>query len=314
MDVTDRKGIAATILAIVIVIVVVVAAGGVYLATQSGGGASTTQTTTNQSTTSTTKTAATTAQPTTTTTMPVQTTTQPQTTTTSPTQTTTEQSTYSCSVTYTSTTTSTTGASLTIQQVLPFFQSLSAMEVQWNGTGNGNSYNLDAKYNVVYADSSGGVTTYKVAIDFNDTTSHTAETATAWIQSNGNVIAVDLGGYNETGSMASEVLVGLMTPFAEESIYLNYIEVYTGSSFFHSSGTSSVTLGPTTMTVTNYQANNLPETYTECGYTGTLNTFAMSVGTVPGTSINLVTYLNFSGTSNGDRGCFTIRVVSITKA
>ncbi|MDG6909424.1 MAG: hypothetical protein JRN08_03555 [Nitrososphaerota archaeon] len=312
MDVSYRKGIGASMVIAVLVILVVVAAGGIYLATQSGGGTPSSTTTTQSTTPPTTTSATTTTAPITTTSTTAMTSSAATTTTTSAQTTTTTQSTYSCSATYTSTTTTTTGAALTVQSVLPYFQSLSAMEVQWNGTSNGTPYNLEASYRVIYADTSAGMTTYKVEIDYYSSNG-APENGTAWVQSNGNVTAVDFNGYNETGSMASSILVGLMTPFTVESSYVGYIEVYTGT-YFHSSGTSTVTVGPTTMTVTNYQANNLPETYTECGYTGTLNSFSMSYGTVPGTSISLVTYLNFSGTSNGDSGDFTLRVVSVTKA
>ena len=313
LDVNDRKAIGASVIAIVVVIVVVVAAGGIYLATQTGGTTNTTsQGTTGQSTTSSHTTMQTTTQTTgstehTTTTQAHTTTT---TTTTAVQTTTTTLSTYSCSSTYTSTST-TTGAAQTVQSVLPFFQSLSGMQVQYNGTSNGSSYNVVSSYNVIYASTSGGVTTYKVFISFNDGSS--ATNATAWVQSNGNVVALDFAGYNETGSMAGAALVGLMTPFTLEANYLGYIQVYTGT-FYHSAGTSSVTLGTTTMTVTNYQANSLPETFSECGYTGTLDQFAMSVGTDPGTSFTLVTYLHISGTSDGTTGTFDIRVVSVTKA
>lgn len=312
MDVTERKAIGASLLAIVIVVVVAVAAGGIYFATQTGGGSSnTTQTTTTQSTTSTTGPTQTTSHTTTTTAQQTTSTTPTHTTTTTSAQTTSSTlSTSSCSSTYTSTST-TTGAAQTVQSILPFFQSLKGMEIVYNGTDNGNSYNLDSQYTVIYADTSAGVTTYKVYISFNDGSS--VANATAWVQSNGNVLALEIAGFNETGAVAGEALVSFMSAFTLESNYLGYVEVYTGSSF-HSTGTSTVTLGPTTMTVTNYQANSLPETYTECGYTGSLTDFAMSVGTVPGTSITLVTNLHVSGTSNGDTGDFDIRVVSVTKA
>ena len=291
-------------IAIAVVVIVVVAAGGIYLATQTGSNSSTT---TSQSTTSHTTTQTSTPTQTTTTThttSPTQTTTA----TTPSSTTTTSFSTYSCSSSSTSTT---TGQTQTVQSILPFFQSLKGMEVVYNGTDSNGSYNLDSKYTVIYADTSGGVTTYKVFIDFNDGTAD--ENATAWVQSNGNVLAVDIGGFNITGSTAGQTLVGFMAGFTLESTYLNTLEVYTGS-YFHSTGTSTVTLGSTTMTVTNYQANSLPETYSECGYTGTINDFAMSVGTVPGTSVTLVTHLHINGTENGDTSDFSIRVVSVTKA
>ena len=308
MDFTDRKGITASLVVAIVVIVGVVAAGGIYLATQSGGGtpSSTTQTTT-QSATQPMTTTTTTNQPMTTTT----TTTQPMTTTTTTTsQPMTTATTTSCSTTYTSM--ASTTPALTVQSVLPFFQAASAMEVVWNGTGSGSGFNFTGSYQVVSAITSGGVTTYKVDINY-VTNGNMTESGTAWLQSNGNVIAVNAFGQNLTGSQGSSLLVAVMAPFLAEANFDNQAFLYMGS-YFHSAGTSSVTLGPTTMQVTNYAANNLPETYTECGYTGTLNTFTAQIGTVPGTSLTLVTLVSFSGTENGNQGSFTLRVVSITKA
>ena len=308
MDINDRKGISAMLVVAIVVIVGVAAAGGIYFATQSGGGtpSSTTQTTT-QSTTQPPTSTTTTSQPMTTTTTTAQLTTT--TTTTTPPTSVTTVSTTSCATTYTSATTTT--PALTVQSVLPFFQAASAMEIVWNGTSSGSSYNFTGSYQVVSAVSSGGVTTYKVDITYNSGT--TTETGTAWLQSNGNVIAVDAFGQNLTGSSAGSLLIAVMAPFLAESSFSNQAFLYQGS-FFHSTGTSSVTLGPTTMQVTNYAANSLPETYTECGYTGTLDAFTAQVGTVPGTNLTLVTFLYLSGTENGKPGSFTLRVASVTKA
>jgi hypothetical protein len=114
------------------------------------------------------------------------------------------------------------------------------------------------------------------------------------------------------------MVVGLFAGFAAEVQSASQLSTYTASQYFHSTGTSSVKLGPTTVTVTNYVANTLPQTITSCpsGTTTTLTSYKMSVGQPTGTSFQLVTNIQIAGssTTNGQTSNFayTIQVVSLT--
>jgi hypothetical protein len=68
------------------------------------------------------------------------------------------------------------------------------------------------------------------------------------------------------------------------------------------------------MSVTTYKANSLPMTINECGNSVTLNDFFLQFGTVPGTSITLITHMYFNGSMQGTSADFTLQVLSITKS
>jgi hypothetical protein len=144
--------------------------------------------------------------------------------------------------------------------------------------------------------------------------------STAWIlRSNGSAIAIDEAGYNLTSSITGSLVVGLFAGFSAEIQAASQLSTYTSNQYFKSTGTSSVTLGTNTFTVTNYVANTLPQTITPCnGSPTTLTNFALSVGTPSGSSTKLVTYLAIAGsdTINGVATPYNtvIKVVSLTVA
>jgi len=189
------------------------------------------------------------------------------------------------------------------------------MEVKYIGTAGGQAFNFDSSYRVLAATSSGGVTTYKVAV--NSTVAGTPLATTVWIKSDGTVIAVEEAGMNITGSTASSLFMGTLVAFTIEQASIAQISAYTGS-HFKQSGTTTATFGPTTMTVTNYEATSLPITYTYCGTTLSLSAFALQFGTVPGTNYTLVTQLTLKGTEQTSSGSqsldFSLTLVPVTKA
>ena len=144
------------------------------------------------------------------------------------------------------------------------------------------------------------------------------QTVTAWLQSDGTVTAVGISGYNLTGSQAGAVFAGFMAPFSAELTSANQLETYTSSASFHVINQTSVTLGPTTVSVTNYGANQLPTTIETCDGKFTLTGYSYQTGTVPGSDTKLVTRQSFQGTSITSAGTTTfdstIRVLSITKS
>jgi hypothetical protein len=134
---------------------------------------------------------------------------------------------------------------------------------------------------------------------------------TVWILKNGTTLAVNFAGQNFTGSTASGFITGAFAGFYQEIEVGQQQSFYSGASqFFHSTGTSSVTIGANKVTVTNYAANSLPETVTACGSTSTYSAFSLSIGTPSGTTFPIVTNLHFAGTStvNGSPSSYDVSV------
>jgi hypothetical protein len=197
---------------------------------------------------------------------------------------------------------------------VPLLSAFSALELQFNGTSGGTPSSITESYSVVYA----SATTFKVNLNFQGDGQNM--NSTAWIlRSNGSAIAIDEAGYNLTSSITGSLVVGLFAGFSAEIQAASQLSTYTSNQYFKSTGTSSVTLGTNTFTVTNYVANTLPQTITPCnGSPTTLTNFALSVGTPSGSSTKLVTYLAIAGsdTINGVATPYNtvIKVVSLTVA
>ena len=191
------------------------------------------------------------------------------------------------------------------------------MTVQGSGVSSGQSYNTTASYNVVYH----SATTYKVNV--NVQSGSNALTYTIWVHNDGTVVAVEftVSGYSQnlTGSQASGIAVGALAEFTLQIQADSQIAYYTNTGYFHTTGTSTVQLGPTSVHVTTYAANSLPTTITSCGSTTTLTAYSFSVGTPQGASQPLVTYENFAGSytdAQGHSGSFNYvqQVTAITLA
>lgn len=184
------------------------------------------------------------------------------------------------------------------------------MTLQYSGTANGQSINYTASYNVLYATSS----TIKVNLTYSSSSG--TESITAWLSTSGTVIAAEEDGYNLTGSEASGMVVGLFAGFVVEVEAGQSIPYYSSTSQWESTGTSTVTIGTTGFTVTNYQFSSYPVTVTTCSGTSTLTAFSLSIGTPPGTTYQVVTTLNEAGstTVNGqtENFDFTLTLTSLT--
>jgi hypothetical protein len=115
-----------------------------------------------------------------------------------------------------------------------------------------------------------------------------------------------------TGPNAKTTFDGMMTLFGLETVYSNELNVYTNSAYFKNEGTSTMTFGTVSFPVTTYGLNSPNETFSECGITDTITAYTLQVGTPPGTSLEFITYMNFSGISNGSSANFTFKLVSMT--
>jgi hypothetical protein len=175
---------------------------------------------------------------------------------------------------------------------------------------NGTAYNFTASYTVVYASS----TTYKVNIVYK--VPGQTYSPTVWLLKDGNVEALYLAGHNFTGSSAGTEFQNYFFLWETELNYAQQITTSSSFSHFHSTGTSTVTAGPSTFTVTNYAANSLPETISLCnGISISLTAGSFSVGTASGSSYQLITYIDIGGSKTGTSGTTTYSFVSqITSA
>ena len=187
------------------------------------------------------------------------------------------------------------------------------MSLNYNGTSGGESFGFTESYSTIYVSS----TTYKVNLTFAGSGQDT--TMTMWVLKDGTVLAVNTAGQNLTGTMAEGIATGIFAGFLAEINAGDQLRTFTSASYFHSTGTSSVTLGPTTMTVTNYAANSLPMTVAYCEGSTTLTNYSLSVGTPPGTNIQLITLEHFAGTTTDSTGKttsidFTLEITSLKLA
>jgi hypothetical protein len=159
-------------------------------------------------------------------------------------------------------------------------------------------------------------TTYKVDLTYTATKSHQF---TAWLMKNGTALAIYNAqtGVNETGSQASGDLQDNFGEFASIQGFLNGQSMY--SNLFRPNGTSTMTIGTVTFTVTNYVANTLPETIQLCnGETDTLTAYNLSEGTPSGASFELPAYVSIAGTSTKNGATtpisFTVKITAFTVA
>jgi len=186
------------------------------------------------------------------------------------------------------------------------------MKIQYNVTSGVQSSSFTQSYTTVYV----SATTYK--INLVSTAGGKNTTSIAWILKNGTALAIDEAGYNLTGSFLSPaMLVGFFAGFSAEIQAGSQLSTNTASQYFHSTGTSSVTLGSNTFTVTNYAANTLPETLSFCNVApSTLTSYNLSVGTPKGSTYEIVTSMQIaeSSTTGGVTTSInvSIQVVSLT--
>ena len=302
-----KSGISTSVIAIAVVVIVIIAAAGVYFVTSGGGTSSTSSTTTTTSTSKTTTSTTTTKSTTslTSTVQPTTTTSTSKTTTGTTAQTTssTESSTFSCSTTYTSTTGTSTSPFSGFSPLIALFGNYSQMTILFNTT----DY---ASYQVVGTPTINGVVQYEV--NYNSTISGQNMVGTAYFDLNGTITQAVTEGTTMTGYQAY-VALAAFTPFLIEASFADSIYLYTASTYVHVINQTTVQLGPSSVSVTNYAAPNLPFTISECGYTSTVNKLSLQIGHISGVNYNLLTFADFEGTSQGSSYAFTLQVTSVAK-
>ncbi len=191
------------------------------------------------------------------------------------------------------------------------FNAYSAMSQNFQMTINGTNFTYTASYTTSYVSS----TTYKVVI----ASSAYATPFTMWLLKNGTIAGINYAGSNYTGAAASAYYQSsrLFTVWGSSVSFGQLLTTeYTGAtSYFHSTGTSTETLGPSTFTVTGYAANSLPETIPSCGgVSDTLTTANLSVGSAKGSSYLFPTYVDVAGTGPTTSYSIVSQVTSVTVA
>ncbi|MDA4122371.1 MAG: hypothetical protein OK456_04225 [Thaumarchaeota archaeon] len=202
-----------------------------------------------------------------------------------------------------------TSTSGQLNSVVPLLETFSAMRVDYNGTSNGTSFSEQGSYAVVYS----SATTIKVTITTTFQTSSSSsgtETLTAWILKNDTVVAIDEAGFNLTGSEGQTVMTGLFGGFVFEVDAGQSLGSYTSSSFATKTGTSQVTLGGHTFTVTDYALSGSSQTLNICGSSDSYTKFTLAVGTPSGTNYPLITSFSEAGTFT-DNGQVTTEAVIV---
>jgi hypothetical protein len=129
---------------------------------------------------------------------------------------------------------------------------------------------------------------------------------------NNTVLSVGTSGFNFYGAEAKAEFDGIMGVFGLQEYYTSELNVFTDSTYFHSTGTAPMTYGTTTFDVTTYEANSLPLSLTLCGVNSQVTAYTLEVGTPPGTSLQFITFIHFAGNSNGTNEDVTFQLVSMT--
>jgi len=173
-------------------------------------------------------------------------------------------------------------------------------------------------YNVLHVSAPGPLATYKVAFEnaYSISGLPLSLTRTAWVSSNGTVLAVSTGpGTNDTRSSAFSDLVTAGGPFVALAEYNSFQAGLVGflppSSQTTASGESDLTLGIVKLNVTDYSAATTPLVFGSCSANYSLSAFTLVAGTVPGTNFLLLATLNMEGTAVYSTGPQSYSVILI---
>lgn len=206
----------------------------------------------------------------------------------------------------------TTAVSNTNKSLVSLYRNFSQMAVEYNLSSS--NIIMTSSYTAV----SVNATTFKVVVHTNITMGSLKmpEDGTFWVRTDGTVIAAQASvmGFAENSTQSIALYQGMMTPFATELTYGAQAGFYTSSNYFKQTGTGTASFGLTTMSVTNYAANSLPETISECGTSMTLNAYSLQLGAVPSSNLQILTMMHFGGTVEGTEMDMTMSLISLTKA
>jgi len=128
---------------------------------------------------------------------------------------------------------------------------------------------------------------------------------TVWIQPSGNIVAFYYEGKNYTGSGAISDFLSYFTDL--ENLETFALLASTNTAGFHSTGTSTATIGTNSFTVNDYVANTIPETVQICNTeTVVLTAYNVNIGTPTGSGMETVTSATFAATETTSSGTTTL--------
>jgi hypothetical protein len=218
----------------------------------------------------------------------------------------------SCTTSTTTTTAAASNATIGLELV-QLAQMFPKMSMSWGENSTNGPVVIDSSYVLDYAPGM-GTNTYKIT--YGESLQGFSQSTTAWILSNGTLLATETSGVNSSGSAAEFNLLLVAAPFFLVAAYGSSPSGLVPSSEIQAAGQSTVTLGNLTFSVTNYRADSLPLIFGDCSATYILTTFVLQAGVVPGTSFTLLTYLDMQGTSqsSGSSAPYSIylKVTSVT--
>ena len=204
-------------------------------------------------------------------------------------------------------TTSSAGIEPGVSQLVGLAQNFTSMALTFGANTTNGPVLINDSYQLVETGPDGGYTSYEMA--FTETGGAANGTATAWILSNGTLLATESAGHNSTGVSASNELDPVAGPFLSLVLYNEAPDILAPLSNL-SATTSTVSIGGASVEVTNYGGRSVtpstPLAFNQCFGTTTnaytLTTFELQSGVVPGTSFNLLTYLDLQGTVSTSSG------------
>jgi hypothetical protein len=214
-----------------------------------------------------------------------------------------------CGTTTTATsTTGTTSSSPVGLGLVDLARNFTSLSLAYGENSSGTSVIIDQSYNLVYA----SATTYKMTFEVSGSP---GSGVTAWVLSNGTVLATESGGQNHTGAYASS-LVQTSAPVFYDGLpaFNSASQIPFPVSDLLTIGSSNIALGSTQVTVTNYRADSLPLVYCEGGVPFSFSTVVIQTATVPGKDFSLLTYVDLQGTASSKPYSFYLSISSITLA
>jgi hypothetical protein len=211
-----------------------------------------------------------------------------------------------------SSTTNSTNGELNLNTVTDLIGNFSAMSFSVSYSNGTSSFNLTESYNVQNHTNSNGITIYGVDLDIGFNGSNYV--ISTLVASNNTILSLSFNG-TQLPTQEYSFFVGLMVGFTFDLIGAGPFSYLVTEGDLSVINTTSVTLGPTTVSVTNYQPSTLPYTYSDCGSSITMSKFEVQAGQVSGTTYGtIITYLSFQGTTNGQTESIVIKIDSITAA
>ncbi len=312
-----------TAFAVVVVVILVVAAGGAYVFLSTNSGQSSGSSSSNTGSTTGSTHSSTSSSSSSSTSTHTSTSTSSSSSTTSTSKSTSSSSSSASTLSTTScATTSTSGTSTGNPQAYFNFTTLflnyHEIATHFNGTSNGQSYDLTSDYRVVYV----GTSTIKILVNL--TSSGTTIDYTIHVWKNGTALSVyfSVGGYgnNYTGTQARSQFFAAMSPYLILQLFSSpqLLTQFTNSQFVHITSQGTAMVGPATVSETTYAANSLPVTFPSCNGSSTLSRFIFQTGIVSGKSQTLVISMSIDGSVANPSGTSSynvdFRITSITSA